>query len=328
VSGPLIRHADFPSACSTTGWLIDISKKCAVKIISTVRKKSFVMSCQDWCFTREEPCCCHLNGLNVFIDRTTPTPTITMCANCSQCWTIIKATITSTGINRPIATPIASSISLADPTFRRPVPFPPGPCVLTGTTSHYRVFEYFLPEQSVVTADTCSSVGPLDTVVFIYQLPGGARSCPFVPAGCTNALTGDDDSCGGTSLFSRTNPIDVGSGYFYVVVANFNEGQFGPFVLTVAAATGQPPVLGGLDVTTPANCSMEMTITSTATAFAIIEPGTACVTAAIADLLPDFTITKVALDFSRTSSHHHNRFCCKDVVSLSVGDSRLHICGQ
>jgi hypothetical protein len=165
-------------------------------------------------------------------------------------------TPTATATGTPCAPPAVfmGSLDDTDPTFARPFGFDQGGVCQEGPIRHYDAYE-LQTGPGLVTASLCYGA-TYDSYLILYQAPGGARIDPFVPNGCENAVTADDDYCGLQSLVSAT----LSGGYYYIVVSQVLSST-GLYTLTVSSPGMCPlptvtstamPTATGTDTPTPA----------------------------------------------------------------------------
>ena len=136
-------------------------------------------------------------------------------------------TVTATGTPCAPAVVFKGSLDDTDPTFNRPFGFDQGGVCQEGPIRHYDAYE-MQGAPGFVTASLCYGAD-YDSYLILYQAPGGARIDPFVPNGCENAVTADDDYCGLQSLVSAT----LSGGYYYIVVSQVLSNT-GSYTLTVS----------------------------------------------------------------------------------------------
>ena len=124
-----------------------------------------------------------------------------------------------------------------DPTFARPTAA--NNCTVSGTYTnvYYEVYTYELtgPGPHNLVASTCNAAD-FDTLLAVYQSPGGAAD-PFDPAaGCDNIVGFNDDGAG-CGLTSSVTLNDLEAGIVQVVVTSFGNAQSGNFTLDISSTT-------------------------------------------------------------------------------------------
>ena len=208
----------------------------------------------------------------------TPTMTLTNTATRTQTPTValtntVTPTSTPTNTSSPTPAPcltFSGSITTTDPAYQRPNAFTQGGSCSTSTTGagvHYDYYELTTASATTVQASLCPAGGGtanFDSFIGIYQAPGGARISPFVPNGCTVAISANDDFCGSASQAQAS----VVAGYFYVVVSQYSTDTtlctgglcYGDYSLSVQGLSGCP-----LPTATATN-TPTLTRTQTATA--------------------------------------------------------------
>ncbi len=122
-----------------------------------------------------------------------------------------------------------------------------GPSVSLGAGVHYDVYELTTASAATIRASLCPAGGGsanYDSVVAIYQAPGGAQQPGFTPNGCALSVAANDDFCGSASQVGAT----VGAGYYYVVVTQYSTNSalctgglcYGDYTLALAQQTCPP----------------------------------------------------------------------------------------